>query len=133
MCILLEATPSDPRHSQFGVPNASYFRYLVFTISNTNELLAKRGLFASSPANFWNFTEKSHNFRSSIFDPILVNNLIRVWDSQNPITMTNKGIGITGQVQGLRLTRAPGALINFVLSCSFNGDSEQTVGIYPRR
>lgn len=40
MCILLEATPIDPRHSQFEVPNASYFRYLVFTISNTNELLA---------------------------------------------------------------------------------------------
>lgn len=119
MCILLQATPSDPRHSQFGVPNASYFRYLVFTISNRNELLAKGGLLASSPANFWNFTEKSHNFRSSIGDPILVNNLIPVWDSQNPITMTNKDISITGQVQGLRLTRAPGALIIFVLEQQF--------------
>nr|UWK20073.1 HET-domain containing protein [Trichoderma balearicum] len=53
--------------------------------------------------------------------------------TQKPITITNKGIQITGRVHDIREHLAPFDTIVLVLNCCFEGDPLRVAGIYLRR
>nr|UWK20183.1 HET-domain containing protein [Trichoderma crystalligenum] len=103
----------------------------------TTDKQQTRGLFASSPAEFQNFLHRQTNLSAQ--DQQIHyrdDHLIRLWDSkmtQKPITITNKGIQITGRVHDIREHLAPFDTVVLVLNCCFGGDPLRAAGIYLRR
>ncbi|KAL7905359.1 heterokaryon incompatibility domain-containing protein [Trichoderma velutinum] len=111
------------------------FAWRAAPSSSSNQQI--RGLFASSPAEFENFLHRETSFTTQDQQKHYKDDyLIRLWDSkmtQKPITMTNKGIQITGRVQDIRANVAPFDTVILVLNCCFGGDPRQAAGIYLRR
>lgn len=102
-----------------------------------NDEAQVRGLFASSPKEFRNFfdgLERSvpkHQGSHRAKD-----HLIRLWDSRasrEPMTISNRGIRITGQIQDLRPNYESLDTIILLLNCCFGGNPVRTAGIYLRR
>ncbi|KAF5013655.1 hypothetical protein FDECE_347 [Fusarium decemcellulare] len=91
-----------------------------------------RGLFASSPTEFRNFFDGfEHQEPRAEKD-----HLVRLWDPQlprEPMTLRNRGIKITGQIQDLRPNYDRYDTVILLLNCCFGGNPGRTAGIYLRR
>lgn len=96
-----------------------------------------RGLFAASPREFWNFRDEAPVMAENQASEIPTENkLFRVGGTSvpsNPITISNKGIGIKSSIKDLRFPWAPGDLIILILNCCYNGNPSQSSGIYLQR
>ncbi|KAM5348880.1 hypothetical protein ACJ41O_008703 [Fusarium nematophilum] len=96
-----------------------------------------RGLFASSPREFGNFFDGLLERRDS--EGVVSrtkDHLVRLWDvesSSEPMSLKNRGIRITGQIQDVRARYERHDTVILLLNCCFGGNPGRTAGIYLRR